>query len=124
MVGKGSVNHNSRTFTAENVDKERTYLNIDYCNEPIKKVYHDLFDEALSRYNSAQTRKDRQIPDYYEKIRTGKQEKAPIVTTIELLQQKMLIQIEAVSILITVMYPSEKSITNCSMKRWKNTMQN
>ena len=75
MVGKGSVNHNSRTFTAENVDGDRTHLNIDYCNEPIKKVYHDLFDEALSRYNSAQTRKDRQIPDYYEKIRTGKQEK-------------------------------------------------
>ena len=75
MVGKGSVNHNSRTFTAENVDKERTHLNIDYCNEPIKKVYHDLFDEALSRYNAAKTRKDRQISDYYEKIRTGKQEK-------------------------------------------------
>ena len=75
MVGKGSVNHNSRTFTAENVDRDRTHLNIDYCNEPIKKVYHDLFDEALSRYNAAKTRKDRQIPDYYEKIRTGKQEK-------------------------------------------------
>lgn len=51
MVGKGSVNHNSRKFKAENVDGERSYLNIDYCNEPIKKIYHDLFDEALKRYN-------------------------------------------------------------------------
>ena len=33
MVGKGSVNHNSRKFKAENVDGSRTHLNIDYCNE-------------------------------------------------------------------------------------------
>lgn len=39
MVGKGSVNHNSRKFKAENVDDNRTHLNIDYCNENIKKVY-------------------------------------------------------------------------------------
>ena len=39
MVGKGSVNHNSRKFKAENVDGSRTHLNIDYCNENIKKVY-------------------------------------------------------------------------------------
>lgn len=32
MVGKGSVNHNSRKFKAENVDGSRTHLNIDYCN--------------------------------------------------------------------------------------------
>ena len=75
MVGKGSVNHNSRKFKAENVHGERTYLNIDYCNEPIKQVYHKLFDEALERYNAKQTRSDRRIDDYYEKIRTGKQEK-------------------------------------------------
>ena len=74
-VGKGSVNHNSRKFKAANVDPERTHLNVEYCNEPIKQVYHKLFDEALERYNAKQTRSDRQIDDYYEKIRTGKQEK-------------------------------------------------
>lgn len=74
MIGKGSVTHNSRSFSAENVDSERTHLNIDYCNEPIKKVYHEMFDEALKKYNDRQTRKDRKISDYYEKIRTGKQE--------------------------------------------------
>jgi hypothetical protein len=75
MVGKGSVNHNSRKFKAENVDDNRTHLNIDYCNENIKKVYHELFDEALKRYNEKQTRADRRIENYYEKIRNSKQEK-------------------------------------------------
>ena len=75
MVGKGSVNHNSRKFKAENVDAERSYLNVNYCNENIKKVYHKLFDEALQRYNEKQTRADRRIADYYEKIRNSKQEK-------------------------------------------------
>lgn len=75
MVGKGSVTHNSRSFTAENVDSERTHLNIDYCNEPIKKVYHELFDEALKQYNDKQKRKDRKISDYYKHIESGKQEK-------------------------------------------------
>ena len=75
MVGKGSVNHNSRKFKAENVDGSRTHLNIDYCNEPIKKIYHELFDEALKMYNEKQTRADRRIENYYEKIRNSKQEK-------------------------------------------------
>lgn len=75
MVGKGSVNHNSRKFKAENVDGERSHLNIDYCNEPIKKIYHELFDEALKRYNEKQTRADRRIENYHEKIRNSKQEK-------------------------------------------------
>ena len=75
MVGKGSVNHNSRKFKAENVDGSRTHLNIDYCNENIKNVYHELFDEALKRYNSKQTRADRKIENYYAKIRNSKQEK-------------------------------------------------
>jgi len=75
MTGKGSVNHNSRKFHAKNTDPERSYLNVEYCNENIKDVYHELFDEALIRYNEKQTRSDRRIDDYYEKIRSGKQEK-------------------------------------------------
>ena len=75
MTGKGSVNHNSRKFHAKNTDPERSYLNVEYCNENIKDVYHELFGEALARYNEKQTRNDRRIDDYYEKIRSGKQEK-------------------------------------------------
>ena len=72
MVGKGSIRHNNRDFTAENVDAERTKNNITYCNENIKDVYYKLFNEALVKFNARQTRKDRMIDDYYEKIRTGK----------------------------------------------------
>ncbi|MBR3093974.1 MAG: plasmid recombination protein [Clostridia bacterium] len=75
MVGKGSTRHNSRKFHAKNTDPERSHLNVEYCNENIKDVYHELFDDALKNYNEKQTRSDRIIPDYYEKIRSGKQEK-------------------------------------------------
>ena len=75
MRGKGSLTHNRRDFIAENVDSSRTPLNVEYRNEDIQAVYHELFDDALARYNEKQTRKDRVIDDYYEKTRTSKQEK-------------------------------------------------
>ena len=75
MMGKGSVNHNTRAFSAKNVDKERSRDNVEFCHSDIKEVYHTLFDEALERYNAKQKRSDRKISDYYEKIRRGKQEK-------------------------------------------------
>lgn len=75
MVGKGSVNHNQRKFIAENVDKSRSHLNKIYYSDKIEDVYHQLFDEALKRYNEKQTRNDRKIENYYDKIRSSKQEK-------------------------------------------------
>ena len=75
MMGKGSVNHNTRAFSAKNVDKERSRDNVEFCHSDIKEVYHNLFDEALERYNAKQKRSDRKIDDYYEKVRRGKQEK-------------------------------------------------
>ena len=74
MIGSGSLAHNRREFIAENVDSDRVKLNICYCNENLKEVYKELFDEAVQRYNVGK-RKDRQITNYYEKIRQGKQEK-------------------------------------------------
>ena len=65
MRGPGSLNHNRRSFTAENVDPKRSSLNVVYRDEPIQKVYHELFDEAVKRYNAKQKRKDRCINDYY-----------------------------------------------------------
>ena len=75
MRGKGSLTHNRRDFIAENVDSSRTPLNVEYRNEDIRAVYHELLDDALTHYNEKQTRRDRVIDDYYEKIRMGKQEK-------------------------------------------------
>ena len=75
MSCKGVIAHNRRTYTAENVDPERSHLNIEYCYTPIEQAYHELFDEALTAFNAKQKRKDRCIENYYEKIRDGKQEK-------------------------------------------------
>ena len=74
MVGAGSLAHNRRDFIAENVAQDRVSLNICYCDENIKAIYSQLFDEAVERYNIGK-RKDRKITNYYEKIRQGKQEK-------------------------------------------------
>ena len=74
MIGAGSLAHNRRAFVVENVDRDRVHLNIKYCDENLKTVYHELFDQAVERYNEGK-RNDRKITDYYEKIRQGKQEK-------------------------------------------------
>ena len=57
------------------IDRARTGDNITYCHEDLKQVYQELFGVALKRYNEKQKRSDRKIADYYEHIRTGKQEK-------------------------------------------------
>lgn len=75
MMGKGSIKHNTRAFHAKNVDTERSIYNVEFCHTDIKKVYHELFDKALERYNAKQNRNDRKIDNYYEKIRQSKQEK-------------------------------------------------
>lgn len=74
-LGKGALKHNSRIFNTSNTNPERSHLNKEYINDDIKNVYHELFDEAVERYNSKQTRNDRKVKNYYEKICNGKQEK-------------------------------------------------
>lgn len=74
-LGKGALKHNSRIFNTPNTNPERLHLNKEYINDDIKNVYHELFDEAVERYNSKQTRNDRKVKNYYEKICNGKQEK-------------------------------------------------
>lgn len=74
-LGKGVLKHNSRIFNTPNTNPERSHLNKEYINDDIKNVYHELFDEAVERYNSKQTRNDRKVKNYYEKICNGKQEK-------------------------------------------------
>lgn len=75
IIGKGSIRHNNRDFYAANVDQDRTKNNIILKKQNIREAYHELFDNALEEYNAKQKRRDRRIPDYYEHIRTSKQEK-------------------------------------------------
>ena len=72
MRGPGSLNHNRRSFTAENVDPKRSSLNVVDRDEPIQKVFYVLFDEAVNRYNAKQKRKHRYITYYYDNLRTSK----------------------------------------------------
>ena len=60
-LGKGCLTHNDRSFIEENVDGNRSHLNVTYCNVPLKETYHKLFDEALEKYNAKQKRADRRI---------------------------------------------------------------
>ena len=75
MSGPGVIAHNRRNYIAENVDRNRTSLNIEYCYTDIRQMYHQLFDAALAEFKAKQKRKDRMIENYYEKICSGKQEK-------------------------------------------------
>ena len=56
MTGKGSVNHNSRKFHAKNIDSERSYLNVEYCNEDVKDVLHDSFLKIFDAIGSFEYR--------------------------------------------------------------------
>ena len=46
-----------------------------FCNDDLKQVYHEIFDEALAAYNAKKKKTRDKIPDYYEHICQGKQEK-------------------------------------------------
>ncbi|MDD6825116.1 MAG: plasmid recombination protein [Oscillospiraceae bacterium] len=63
--GKGSLSHNNREFTAKNIDPSRTADNIVFVQQDLGDAYHQLFDEAVERYNAYQKRKDRMIDDYF-----------------------------------------------------------
>ena len=41
----------ARSFSAANVDRSRSEQNITFCNDDLKQVYHELFNEALAAYN-------------------------------------------------------------------------
>ena len=66
--GKGSLSHNNREFTAKNIDPSRTADNIVFVQQELGEAYHQLFDEAVEKYNARQKRKDRKIGDYFEHL--------------------------------------------------------
>lgn len=66
--GKGSLSHNNREFTAKNIDPFRTPDNIIFIQQDLVETYHQLFDEAVERYNARQKRNDRKIIDYFEHL--------------------------------------------------------
>ncbi len=70
----GNIEHNNRAFLARNVNEVRSPLNVVFARTDIEQAYHQLFDEALEKYNAKQKRPCRRIQDYYEHIVSGKRE--------------------------------------------------
>ena len=66
--GKGSLSHNNRAFAAKNIDSSRTADNIVFVQQDLGEAYHQLFDEAIERYNARQKRNDRKISDYFQHL--------------------------------------------------------
>ncbi len=66
--GKGSLSHNNREFTARNIDSTRTPNNIVFVQQALSDAYHQLFDEAVEKYNVRQKRNDRKIHNYFEHL--------------------------------------------------------
>lgn len=77
--GKGSLSHNTREFTAKNIDPSRTADNIVFIQQDLGDAYHQLFDEAVERYNAHQKRKDRTIDDYFQHLFNREPSKSVII---------------------------------------------
>ena len=77
--GKGSLSHNNREFTAKNIDPFRTADNITFVQQDLGETYHQLFDEAVERYNACQKRSDRKISDYFQHLFSREPSK-PVIT--------------------------------------------
>ncbi len=66
--GKGSLSHNNREFSAKNIDTSRTADNIIFVQQDLGETYHQIFGEAIERYNARQKRNDRRINNYFEHL--------------------------------------------------------
>lgn len=73
--GRGDLRHNNREFRPKNADPQRKDKNITLVHEDLQKVYHELFDESVIKYNDTQKRNDRKIKNYFDKIYRSKKEK-------------------------------------------------
>ena len=74
-VGKGYIPHTERKIITSNVNPNRTMNNVVFCSHKLREEYDKLFGEAVKEYNARQTRSDRKIASYYDKIRLGNQER-------------------------------------------------
>ena len=69
----GSKVHQSHNRREQRCVVKEEHIQADGWHEnwidvPIKKAYHDLFDDAVNEYNETQKRAERKINDYYKKI--------------------------------------------------------
>lgn len=71
-----SRGHNIRderyTRKQEHIDSTLTQYNVVICDIPVRQAYEEIFGQAVEEYNAKQKRSDRQIDDYYKKIKNDK----------------------------------------------------
>lgn len=75
--GKSAPQHNLRTCYStrnmpDHIHADRTADNVIFVNRDIKEMYRELFDDARKEYNAKQTRDDRKIDNYLDKVRADK----------------------------------------------------
>ena len=76
VTGKGALGHNNREFIHDNVDESRVKDNINYKEEKLNIAYGKCFGQAVESYNERQTRNDRKIKNYMQRIKdSGNNEK-------------------------------------------------
>lgn len=70
----GVAKHNLRKYRSSEYDKENIVIlcGTDKLVQDVKKIYKEQFDEAVQKYNANQTRDDRKIANYYEKVANDK----------------------------------------------------
>lgn len=68
---KSNLAHNNRENVHGNpdIDPSRLEENIYFVQRDIREVYEEVFQEAVDAYNAKQSRKDRKIENYFDKIR-------------------------------------------------------
>ena len=71
-----SRGHNIRderyTSKQEHINSSLSANNIIVCDVPVRQAYEEIFRQAVQEYNDRQTRKDRKIDCYYDKIKQDK----------------------------------------------------
>ncbi len=73
--GKGSLSHNNREYSTDNVDVNKTKNNITYKKETLFEAYTNCFSDVIDNYNKIQKRSDRRISGvsgYMEQIKNSK----------------------------------------------------
>lgn len=75
-----SISHNNRTVNDplkndkyhKHIDWDKTDQNISLVQRPIREIYDENFSDAVQKYNSKQKRADRQVKNYFEKVKKDK----------------------------------------------------
>lgn len=80
-----SIRHNNRSLDSEHFDydkaghrhilQEYTSMNEVLVHRDIRKVYQEQFGEAVEQYNARQKRKSRKIDNFYQKVKTSKNQR-------------------------------------------------